>query len=191
LSRRFHFKSVHCKHRANPGSLSFLARDRVESAGCVGYLSKKMSSERRRGAITTPETQCKTASDLAVPHPVHVGAMMISDATRTEADNRDWTPRHEQGPWMANEIAGFDFNGIIRATNLNGDDPIRHEPCDAVRMLVAPVLYPWLKSAAGVIVNAASAAGLGWVPNSTPYGMAKAGLIQITRSLAVANEGLD
>jgi NAD(P)-dependent dehydrogenase (short-subunit alcohol dehydrogenase family) len=57
-------------------------------------------------------------------------------------------------------------------------------------MLVAPVLHPLLKSAAGVVVNVASAPGLGWVPNSTPYGMAKAGLIQMTRSLAVANGSL-
>ena len=42
------------------------------------------------------------------------------------------------------------------------------------------LLYPLLKSAAGVIVNVASVAGLAWVPNSTPYGMAKAGLIQMT-----------
>jgi len=47
------------------------------------------------------------------------------------------------------------------------------------------LLYPLLKSAAGVIVNVASVAGLAWVPNSTPYGMAKAGLIQMTRALAV------
>jgi len=47
------------------------------------------------------------------------------------------------------------------------------------------LLYPLLKSAAGLIVNVASVAGLAWVPNSTPYGMAKDGLIQMTRALAV------
>jgi hypothetical protein len=62
---------------------------------------------------------------------------MISDATSTEADIRDWTLRHEQGRWAANEIAGFDFIGINRATDLNGDDPIRHESWDTVRTLVA------------------------------------------------------
>jgi hypothetical protein len=31
---------------------------------------------------------------------------MISDATTTEADNRDWTPRHEQGPRVAKESQG-------------------------------------------------------------------------------------
>jgi hypothetical protein len=63
--------------------------------------------------------------------------MMISDATRTEDDNRDWTPRHEQGPRVANEIAGFELIGIIRAADLNSDDTMRHEPWDTVGTSVA------------------------------------------------------
>jgi hypothetical protein len=41
-------------------------------------------------------------------------------------------------------MAGFDLIGIIRATDLNSDDTMRHEPWGAVRMLVAPALYPLL-----------------------------------------------
>jgi hypothetical protein len=63
--------------------------------------------------------------------------MKISDATRTEADIRDWTPRHEQRPRVANEIAGFDLIGIIRATDLNSDDTLRQEPWDTVGTSVA------------------------------------------------------
>ena len=62
---------------------------------------------------------------------------MISDATRTEADNRDWTQSHEQGPQVANGIAGFDLIGIIRATDLNSDDTMRHKPWDTVGTSVA------------------------------------------------------
>lgn len=46
-------------------------------------------------------------------------------------------------------------------------------------------LYPLLKSARGAIVNVASVEGFGWIPNSAAYGIAKVGLIQLTRFLAV------
>ena len=38
---------------------------------------------------------------------------------------------------MANEIAGFDLIGIIRATGLNSDDTMQHEPWDTVGTSVA------------------------------------------------------
>jgi hypothetical protein len=33
---------------------------------------------------------------------------------------------------VANEIVGFDLIGIIRATDLNSDESMRHEPWDTV-----------------------------------------------------------
>jgi hypothetical protein len=38
---------------------------------------------------------------------------------------------------VANEIAEFDLSGIIRATDLNSDDTMRHEPSDTVGTSVA------------------------------------------------------
>jgi 3-oxoacyl-[acyl-carrier protein] reductase len=67
-----------------------------------------------------------------------------------------------------------DFWQTILATNLLG--PFRCSRAAA----------PALKRARGAIVNTASVAGLGKIGSSVAYGASKAGLVNLTRSLAVA-----
>ncbi|HYM04363.1 MAG TPA: SDR family oxidoreductase [Stellaceae bacterium] len=67
-----------------------------------------------------------------------------------------------------------DFWQTILATNLLG--PFRCSHAAA----------PALKKSRGAIVNTASVAGLGKVGSSIAYGASKAGLVNLTRSLAVA-----
>lgn len=56
--------------------------------------------------------------------------------------------------------------------------------------LVSRAALPALQATRGVILNVASVAGLKGVPDNTAYGVAKAGVVSLTRSMAVDYAGL-
>jgi meso-butanediol dehydrogenase/(S,S)-butanediol dehydrogenase/diacetyl reductase len=66
-----------------------------------------------------------------------------------------------------------DVWNVVIATNLSGV----YHCCKAA--------IPWLCQTRGTIVNMASVAGLKGVPGNAPYSISKAGVIQLTRSMAI------
>lgn len=125
-------------------------------------------------------------NDLAEQHPNQQVRALAVDLGYAESINR-------VGGWLAEEWSSLHV--LVNNVGVNVRKPaLDYLPDEYLRVLETNLtgvfeltrqLHPLLAAAAGAsVVSVASVAGLTHIGTGTPYAMSKAGLIQMTRSLA-------
>lgn len=81
--------------------------------------------------------------------------------------------------------AGGTFTALVLKTSFNGWESIIRENLTSVFICSKIIGEAMIRQKSGVIINMSSVAGLSPYPTSAPYGAAKAGIINFTKTLAV------
>jgi len=117
----------------------------------------------------------------------HVVKGIVADVTKAEDRNKiaTWTKNNWKAVTILVNNAGINIRK--KATDISEEEHRQVLETNLISpFLLARELYPQLvKSKNGKIINISSAAATQDIGTGTPYAMAKAGLLQQTRSLAV------